>query len=86
MTHKAVHGSAPPYIRELITVDNPRYSTRVVDDAKRLVQHATKTRLEDRMFSNYAPDVWNGLPTTIRKEESTVAFKVLLKTHFFSSF
>lgn len=85
MAHKAIHGFAPPYIQELVVVDNPRYSTRLADDAKRLVQRTTKTNLEDRMFSNYAPDVWNSLPTNIRKEESTISFKVLLKTHFFSS-
>ena len=85
MTHKAVHGMAPPYIRELVAVDNPRYSTRLTDDAARLVQCTTKTKLEDRMFSNYAPNIWNILPAKIRKEECTATFKVLLKTHFFSS-
>lgn len=85
MTHKAIYGKAPGYLQELITVENPIHRTRAKDDGKLLVPRLSKTNLESRMFSNYAPDVWNMLPGNIRNEDSTDAFKRLLKTHMFSS-
>ena len=80
MVHKAVYGNAPQYIQELVTIENPSHLTGLKDGGRRLVPQVTKTNLESRMFSNYAPDVWNNLPTNIRNEESTDAFKRLLKT------
>lgn len=86
ITHKAIYGKAPGYIKELITVDDPIYRTRAKDDGRLLVPKMSKTSMESRMFSNYAPDVWNKLPGHIRNARSTDAFKRLLKTHMFSSF
>ena len=83
MVHKAFYGKAPVYIQELITIETPNHMTRLKDGGKRLVPRMAKTNLESRMFSNYAPSVWNNLPPYIRNEESTDAFKNLLKTHLF---
>ena len=85
ITHKAIYGKAPGYIQELITIEDPIHRTRAKNGGKLLVQRLSKTNLESRMFSNYAPDVWNMLPSNIRNEDSTDAFKRLLKTHMFSS-
>ena len=85
IAHKAVHGNAPQYIQELVTIDKPSYSTRLKDGGMQLVERLSKTNLESRMFSAYAPGMWNRLPTHIRNEESAEAFKRLLKTHLFSS-
>lgn len=85
MVHKAFYDKAPGYIRELITIETPNHMTRLKDGGKRLVPQMAKTNLESRMFSNYGPDVWNNLPSNIRNQESTDAFKSLLKTHLFPS-
>ena len=84
IAHKAVYGNAPQYIQELVTMDKPSYSTRLKDGGMQLVERLTKTNLDSRMFSAYAPEIWNSLPPNIRNEESTEAFKRLLKTHLFS--
>ena len=84
IAHKAVYGNAPQYIQELVTMDKPCYPTRLKDGGMQLVESLTKTNLESRRFSAYAPEIWNRLPVNIRNEESVDLFKRLLKTHLFS--
>ena len=80
-----IDSNAPHYLQELVTIDKPSYSTRLKDGGMQLVERLSKTNLECRMFSAYAPGMWNRLPTHIRNKESADAFKRLLKTHLFSS-
>ena len=75
MAHKAVYGNAPQYIQELVAMDKPCYSTRLKDGGMQLVESLTKTNLESRRFSAYAPEIWNRLPVNIRNEESVDLFK-----------
>ncbi len=82
---KALHGLAPDYISELITIKPPSsYSMR--SNSKLLLQKTTlKTlpTLGDRSFGCAAPNLWNDLPSCIQQADSIGSFKKLLKTHLF---
>lgn len=94
LTHKAVHGTSPAYIRDLVTVDIPAdlstltrskmaVDLGIVDAFKLKMTKMTKTKFEDRCFSNYAPPTWNALPLGLRCLVSTTEFKRKLKNHFY---
>ena len=79
-----IHGLAPVYICQLITVrEMSRYSLRSNNGT--LLQPPctiTKQSLGDRAFSAAAPSLWNSLPVTIRNEVNFIKFKTLLKSIF----
>jgi len=93
LTHKAVHGTAPDYITSLLTLDLPSTASRLTrsqlaDDADtldmfRLKLPKTRTKIEERCFSNYAPSSWNALPYTLRRISETPLFKKKLKNYFY---
>ena len=94
LTHKAVHGTSPAYIRALVTLDTPTDLTTLtrskmasdpgtVDAFRLKMTKMTKTKFEDRCFSNYAPATWNALPLGLRCLVSTTEFKRKLKNHFY---
>ena len=85
LTYKAIHGSAPSYISELISNYTPgrnlRSSTRnlLCQRSTRLLQYG------GRSFSSAAPKLWNQLPDYVRNAKSLDIFKRKLKTHLFSA-
>ena len=85
ITYKALHGLAPNYITELITVKPlSRYNLR--SDGELFLQRPTiksSATLGDRSFALAAPTLWNELPTEIRHANSILTFKKLLKTFLF---
>jgi len=93
LTHKAVHGTAPDYITSLLTLDLPSTASRLTrsqlaDDADtldmfRLKLPKTRTKIEERCFSNYAPSSWNALPYTLRRISETPLFKKKLMNYFY---
>ena len=88
LTHKAVHGSSPDYIRELVEIDAPTDSTntrsKVAGDNFRLkIPRMTKNKVDGRRFSNFAPTAWNSLPFSVRSIEDTPIFKRMLKNHLY---
>ena len=99
LTFKALTMGAPMYLRDLLIIHEP---SRVLRSAgsNRLVVPTTnnKTMLAGRAFQNYAPKLWNGLPSELRElanlyEQSssvdnvpnTALFKNRLKTTLFTS-
>lgn len=84
LVFKALNGTAPPYLAELLSIYRPRRSLRSADlmllDVPR---HRLKTRGE-RAFAVAAPRLWNSLPPHIRFSTSLGTFKTALKTHLFS--
>ena len=89
LTHKAVHGFSPDYIRELVEIDTPTDSTntrsKVAGDRFRLkTPKMAKNKVDGRRFSNYAPTAWNTLPFSIRCLEDTPIFKRMLKNHLYN--
>ena len=90
LTYKAIHGLAPTYIQELITMKSlsqsqSTYRLRSSQDPTLLSHPSRKSRptLGDRAFLNAAPNLWNNLPPCIRQSSSLNLFKSKLKTHLF---
>ena len=84
ITYKAVHGEAPSYICELLTLHTPNRSLR---SSGQLLLHQPRSRLkhyEDAAFSVTAPSVWNSLPINIRSAATISTFKSLVQTHLFN--
>ena len=85
LTFKAIHGTAPSYISELITFKtNSSYSLR--SNNKLLLcppSFKTLTTLGDRAFIAAAPKLWNVLPLNLRSISDFDVFKHDLKTYLF---
>ena len=81
-------------MRDLVTIDTPTDLTTLtrskmvsdldtVDVFKLKMLKMTKTKFEDRCFSNYAPAALNVLPLGLRSLVATTEFKRELKNHFY---
>ena len=84
LTFKALHGSAPSYIRDLFQLRNLRPGLR---SSSSQILSVPKTRLVsygDRAFSSCAPRLWNSLPDELRDTTELSSFKRHLKTHLFN--
>ena len=84
ITFKAIHGLAPVYISELISIRDvslSRYCLRLTNSLM-LNYPALKSRktLGDRSFFVAAPKLWNELPSDIRDLNSINKFKTAIKT------
>jgi len=83
--YKALHGLAPNYITELITV-KPLSLYNLRSDGELFLQRPTiksSVTLGDHSFALAAPLLWNELPTEICDANSILIFKKLLKTFLF---
>ena len=83
LTFKALHGLAPSYISELISVYKPK---RTLRSSKELLLNTQPYNLKTygyRCFSVSAPALWNSLPSCIRLIDCLSSFKKELKTHLF---
>ena len=87
LTYKATNDLAPSYISDLISINSDtRYSLSLwsANDLRLIVLlHKSYGILGDRLFSMPAPQVWNSLPTSIRKASTIIDFKRQLKSHYF---
>ncbi len=70
-----MHGLAPDYICDLVTLSTPSADCLSLYQIK---NHG------GRAFSYNGPKLWNALPAFIRNAASLDCFKKLLKTHLFS--
>ncbi len=83
-TFKAVHGQAPPYIRDLIIVKNKSRKTRSCSNGVSLEQLRSNLKYGgDRCFRVVAPKLWNSLPLALRDCSNILSFRKHLKTHLF---
>ena len=83
LTYKALHGMAPQYLSDLLTLHQPSRTLR--SESKGLLR-IPKTSLVtggDRSFAKLAPVLWNSLPQSLRDCESLDQFKRKLKTYLF---
>lgn len=83
LTHQCVYGSAPVYLKELLSPHNP---TRCLRSANINLLQVPKTKLcsmGDRAFQAAAPRLWNALPAHLRAPQSVDLFKSNLKTFLF---
>ena len=88
IVYKALNGQAPCYISELLAwkANTHSHKLRSSNDTLLLTPPTqfTKVTLGDRAFICAAPKLWNSLPVLIRKAETLLTFKTLLKTHLFA--
>ena len=82
-TYGAIHGTAPEYISELITIYEQSRTLRS-SAVLSLEQPISRTvTYGDRSFACAAPSQWNKLPPSVRNAKSITCFKSKLKTHLF---
>ena len=83
---KAIHGFAPLYLRELVSIKRSgNYNLRSSSDSLLLATPTYRSRvtLGDRSFQVAAPALWNVLPREIRSITDLGIFKRHLKTYLF---
>ena len=83
LTYKALTGSAPSYLQELIKVSSQSRTLRSNEQKLLVCPRSMSSRYGDRSFSVAAPTLWNKLPMSIRLAETVNQFKRQLKTHLF---
>ena len=83
LTYKALHGTAPGYIRDLIHPYEPRRNLRSMDlNLLKMPRSRTKT-YGDKSFAVCSPFLWNRLPSGLRSQHELESFKTDLKTHLY---
>ena len=82
MVFKALHGSAPSYIQELIKPYTPRRTLRSAS-SRTVEVPVTRTSYGDRSFSKAGAHLWNNLPEDLRSVETLETFRWNLKTFLF---
>ena len=86
ITFKILHGVAPSYLKDLVSVlpashyQLRRNNNGILLERPRL---RTKKTMGDRAFLIPAPSLWNSHPLPIRQETSIESFKCSLKTYLF---
>ena len=83
LTFKVLHGLAPVYLSDLVTVYKPN---RTLRSSKELLLVTPSYNLKSygyRSFSVSAPVLWNSLPSSIRDITCLTSFKRELKTYLF---
>ena len=83
LTFKILHGKAPIYLSELITLSVPVAGLRSGDEIRFDESRYPCKTYNRRAFSIAAPELWNALPPHIRALPTLSAFKSALKTHLF---
>ena len=78
LTFKALNGSAPTYLQELV-----RYNHMSGSRSPSLKTQINRTSLGDRAFVSSAAKLWNNLPENIKNSPSVTYFKKSLKTYLF---
>ena len=78
LVHKCIYCQSPVYLNNLLTITNNFIRTGNIVSIK--VNYSSS----NGAFSVCAPKLWNGLPTSIKLESSTILFKRKLKTHLFN--
>jgi len=83
LVFKAVHGTAPEYLRELCRSNaEDAARSRLRSTAHNDLQvPCSFTNFSDRTFAWWA--AWNRLPATVRSSDTLLNFKYQLKAHFF---
>ena len=84
LTYKALHGKAPAYISQLLSLYTP---TRPLRSENKNLLRVPRCRLEGfgrRCFAFAAPSLWNPLPTPAKRASSIDTFKSSLKNYLFN--
>ena len=80
---KALNGTAPKYLRDLLILYQPNRILRSIDKKLLAVPSYNLERYGRRAFSVAAPILWNRLPDKLRNTVCIDTFKKELKTFLF---
>ena len=83
ITYKLLHGHAPKYLSDLISIQQPScYSLRRNDNDPLLKRPIAKTKktMGDRAFQIVASLLWNKLLRSTREARNLESFKTIIKT------
>ena len=83
ITYKILHGHAPKYLSDLISIQQPScYSLKRNDNDPLLKRPIAKTKktMGDRAFQIVASLLWNKLPRSTREARNLESFKTIIKT------
>lgn len=87
IVHKCLNGKGPSYLCDLLSLQQPVRVLRSNSSNQTLLQvNRTFNRYGDRAFSNYAPVLWNGLPSSLQDCNDTDRFRKDLKTYMFDRY
>jgi hypothetical protein len=81
---KCINGTAPVYLRGLLTLYCPQRALRSADKLLLQEPRSRSVTYGDRAFACAAPRLWNKLPSSLRASSDVSAFKKDLKTFLFS--
>ena len=82
--HKTLHApTAPNYLKELISLYQPRRTLRSASDPWKLEVPRTSNKYGDRSLQVLGAKLWNDLPPELRAPMSQATFKKQLKTVLF---
>ena len=84
LTFKALNGTAPNYISELLHNYTPARTLRSQSQHLLQTPRFNTQYYGKRAFSIAAPTLWNNLPLHIRSITSLAAFQTAVKTHLFN--
>ena len=85
MVYRSIHGLAPAYIMDILSIYRPSRNLRSSDNGVLLRVPHVRT-YGDRAFSSAAPVLWNSLPLEIRSSDSEFLFRKRLKTYLFRKY
>ena len=83
LTFRALQGTAPEYLSELLVYYKPEKNLRSAEKDLLSVPKTNLVTAGDRAFSVVAPKEWNKLPQHIKNAKTLSAFKTAIKTYLF---
>ena len=83
ISYKALNGTAPSYISELLKSYQPQRNLRSSDANFLAIPKVLHKQSREAAFIHYAPKLWNTLPLYIKQASSVDIFKIDLKTYLY---
>ena len=84
-THRALNGTAPQYITDLLTLSIPACNLRSELEGYLVVPKTRTKTIGERAFSFAAAVEWNKLPKKLRENNTLSQFKSCIKTFLFTT-
>ncbi|KAK2897110.1 hypothetical protein Q8A73_013490 [Channa argus] len=75
LTHQCIHGNAPQYLKELLTLQSTTRQLRCTNTYRLYPPRPKLHTMGDRAFSAAAPRLWNALPENLRAQQTVDCFK-----------
>ena len=84
LTYKAIRGTAPAYLQDLVQRYRPARALRSQDEILLVAQQYRLKAYGARAFSRAAPSLWNKLSRTLRLSPPLSNFPKTVKTYLMS--